>query len=1123
MLMLRLTVIAAAFLVVIARPSCAAPYKPFVAPASDEAELAMKRFRLPKGFKVELFAAEPLLANPVAFCIDESGQFYVAETFRLFAGVTDIRHHMNWLNDDLASRSVEDRVAMLKRYEGSRISQYTTDSDRVRLIRDSDGDGRADTATVFAEDFNRIADGLGAGLLARKGHVYYANIPHLWLLQDKNSDGVAELKNSLHYGYGVRVGFIGHDLHGLCMGPDGKLYFSIGDRGSHIQLTGGRTIQNHETGAIYRCNPDGSDLEIFATGLRNPQELAFDDYGNLWTGENNSDGGDPARWVYLVEGGDCGWRIGFQFINTPNARGPWIAERMCYPQQEGQPAYILPPIANIGNGPSGLACYPGTGLPDSYKGYFFLCDFRGGTGSGVHSFTVKPKGASFEVADRSDFIWEVLVTDGDFGYDGCFYISDWVNGWLQTGKGRIYRVYHPIAVQDASVKETQLLIGQGFDQKKDSDLEKLLSHRDRRIRQEAQFSLAARESVEVLSRVAEKSEHQLARLHATWGLGQIAAAHLPSLYNVTSTLLTNCLSSDAEVRGQSAKVLGQLRTRRALNSLLKLLDDPEPRPRFFAAIALGKIGRKEAVGPLLEMLRENNNRDRYLRHAGIMGLVGCADASTLKELSKHESAAVRVAAVVALRRLNSPEVAEFLSDEEPEVVLEAARAVNDLPIRGAVKRLAEKIDKASEIAGQIPPVQPAQEVSPTAVSTPVDLLSALLRRIVNANYRLGGENHARALVRFVKSAQAPESLRSEALTLLGQWAKPSGRDTVTGLWRPIPARDGKSAAEALEPHLRDLFEASPAIRIAAIKAAAALKLESAGSLISSIARNSNQPPAVRVEALKGLAALKDTRLQSAVAEALDDANEVVRREAIQLQATIKPEDAIAQLTRALESGSTSEKQAALVALGNLTNSPVAAALLMTSLDKLLTGELAPELHLDILEAAAKRSEPEVQAKLRQFESARRPDDDLRSFRECFAGGNAELGRKIFLEKPEVSCVRCHKAGGEGGEVGPDLSGIGSRHDRQYLLEGIVFPNKQIAAGYESLLITLTSGVVYAGIVKSEDDESIKLNSPEDGLVTIKKSEIKSRERALSAMPEEFRQVLSKRELRDLIEFLASLK
>src|SRR4026209_563963 len=91
---------------------------PKVAPASDEGERAIQRFRIPKGFKVELFAAEPLLANPVAFAIDEKGRFYVVETFRLHAGVTDIRGHMDWLDEDLASQSVEDRVAMMRRHEG---------------------------------------------------------------------------------------------------------------------------------------------------------------------------------------------------------------------------------------------------------------------------------------------------------------------------------------------------------------------------------------------------------------------------------------------------------------------------------------------------------------------------------------------------------------------------------------------------------------------------------------------------------------------------------------------------------------------------------------------------------------------------------------------------------------------------------------------------------------------------------------------------------------------------------------------------------------------------------------------------------------------------------------------
>ena len=97
------------------------PYNPTIAAASDEGERAIRTVRVPAGLKVELFAAEPLLANPVAFCIDEKGRFYVAETFRHESGVTDTRGHMNWLDDDLACRTVADRVAMYRKYLGKRV------------------------------------------------------------------------------------------------------------------------------------------------------------------------------------------------------------------------------------------------------------------------------------------------------------------------------------------------------------------------------------------------------------------------------------------------------------------------------------------------------------------------------------------------------------------------------------------------------------------------------------------------------------------------------------------------------------------------------------------------------------------------------------------------------------------------------------------------------------------------------------------------------------------------------------------------------------------------------------------------------------------------------------------
>src|SRR5215218_1620417 len=388
-------------------PSASAQPKKGKAGGDDEA-LAQVQLA-DKGMKVSVWAAAPLMMNPVSFCFDEKGKMYVAETTRFDKGVPDTRGHMYWLDEDLANRSIDDLLAMYKKHKYTGFEKY---EDQVRLVWDSTGEGKADKSEVFSGGYNRPQDGLAAGVLARKGKVYLTCIPDLYVLEDTKGTNRADVKKSLFTAFGPTVQYLGHDLHGLRMGPDGKLYFSMGDRGFNVKTKEGKQLQYPNTGAVLRFDPDGSNLEVVHSGLRNPQEIAFDDYGNLFTFDNNCDSGDRARWVHIVEGGDSGWRGGFQYqtlYHTPKVpqgnRGAWNVEKLWEPQHEGQPAWIVPPLLNLGNGPAGITHYPGIGLADKYKDHFFACDFTSNPGNSViWALSVKPKGAGFEVTKPEPFV-----------------------------------------------------------------------------------------------------------------------------------------------------------------------------------------------------------------------------------------------------------------------------------------------------------------------------------------------------------------------------------------------------------------------------------------------------------------------------------------------------------------------------------------------------------------------------------------------------------------------------------------------------------------------------------------------------------------------------------------------
>ncbi len=980
-----------------------------------------------------------------------------------------------------------------KSFHAKGWGSWAKEQDRIRLLEDRDGDGKADTSTVFADGFSAILEGTGAGVLARGGNVWYTNIPHLWLLRDEDGDGKADVRKSILSGFGVRVAFRGHDLHGLTMGPDGRLYFSMGDRGLNITTAEGRKLVYPDQGTVLRCNPDGSELEVFATGLRNPQELAFDQFGNLFTCDNNSDSGDKARWVYLVDGGESGWRMSYQYLPD---RGPWNREKLWHPQHDGQPAYIVPPIINIADGPSGLTFYPGVGLPEKYNDHFFLADFRGGfANSGVRSFAVKPKGASFELVDSQEFLWSILATDVEFGPDGALYVSDWVETWEGSGKGRIYRLSDPALDNDSVLKQSRRLLREGFSQHSNDELAQLLAHPHRQVRLEAQFALASRRdaAAQTLANVASKSKNQLARLHAIWGLGQIGRKQT----NVLNAVIPLLADADAEVRAQSAKVLGEAEFDQAVHALAELLKDAAQRVRFFAALAYARMGRSGRVAPVLKMLRDNADQDAYLRHAGVMALTRLPFSKEVLAAADDTSPAVRMGVLLALRREAKPEIARFLNDSEPRLVEEAARAINDVPIPGAMSQLA-------------------------ALGSRSDLSDATLYRVINANFRLGQAANADVIAAIAASSERSEGVRLEAVSALGDWGAPSGRDRVLGLWRPLVKRDLRPAAIAFRSRLAGIFSGPEKLSLTATSVAAKLGVKEVGPVLKRLFTESDQPWQNRVAALEALARLQDPSLNEVMESALKDVQAEVRVAGRRVLVAAKPQAALDELVKVLKTGELLEKQSAFALLGE-SQSSESAALLVNWLDKALAGTVAPEMQLDLFEAAEKRPLPQIQQRLNKIKAAAIGDDPLAPYRMALVGGNAERGRRIFFERTAVSCVRCHKINDRGGEVGPDLSKIGNQQKREYLLEALVLPDKQIAKGFDPVVIVTESGKVHAGIIKQNDGNQLRLMTADGNLVVIPKAEIEEQVRGKSAMPDDLIKKLSYLELRDLMEFLATLK
>ena len=344
--------------------------------------------------KIELFAEAPQIVTPVGVAVDGKGRVFVVES------------HTHQRQAD---------------YEGPK-------TDRIRMFEDPQGTGRGHRITTFFEGTSSTM----CLKFDRDGALYVATRMEIFRLRDTKGTGVGDERTPIVHL--ETSGTYPHDgLAGMAFDFDGTLYFGMGENlGAPYKLIGsdGSSVSGGgEGGNVFRCKPDGSHVERFATGFWNPFQCCFDTFGRLFTIDNDPDSRPPCRLLHVVEGGDYGYRFRYGRKGTH----PFVA-------WNGELPGTLPMASATGEAPAGLICYDSINLPDEYRGELIA------TSWGDHRID------RFSLSDHGATAWakmSPLVTGGEdfrpasiaIAPDGSLFVTDWVSKKYEVhGQGRIWHI-----------------------------------------------------------------------------------------------------------------------------------------------------------------------------------------------------------------------------------------------------------------------------------------------------------------------------------------------------------------------------------------------------------------------------------------------------------------------------------------------------------------------------------------------------------------------------------------------------------------------------------------------------------------------------------------------------------